>query len=1421
MVVSTVQGFQMVEEIVRKLIHSKVLELFASIAEKMQVPGCGVLIEKISPKDEEDEFGWAKQGGGFQKWRSQQKGGGGGVMDLVNEILTPDIQAKLEEVTGPVLGILESYMAASSAAAEEWSSRGPATQDPEQSIVDRAPDGVPDGLPAAAEIVVLDDAAVPAAVFQKAGLKAAMKELQPVLEELGGPITERVKTIMLTMEQRSTDMRRGLSQLVQELVVSKVRDEIFPKIDEAIDKHKKIRGPIAKKVKGVVYDLAEGGVRKKVQAQITASFSDLSAKLAPDGAAVAPEEGEEQEEDDFGFLVSEGGYKKFKGSGGGLPDPMQMAQKIVDPETIEKLKQHLTNIKAPIQALQDAAETEKEKWLSENPKIRKMLNKAEKNTKKLAKLEVPTMEFVKAGLKAALEQLQPQLEELGGPLAERASSIMAQLQQRCSDMRRGVGQLLQELVVSKIRDKIFPELTEKVRELVTGLNLKIGAAKVQGNVQEFVFDMAERLMRKEVHTQLGAVFKDLTAKLAPAGCGVAPEPGIEAEEDEYGFLVSKGGFKKFQANAKKKASALAPNPKVVKRMEARKKKLEAKAQKAEAKALKAEAQAQKKATSAESVGASSDWPEEESTENPLARAGGSPTFDTDEQNDRMLALEMEMGGQSMKKIKNLKKSRRTAIGTSLNNNRPPGKLEEQDVMDNPLARDSSKFGSSTFDVEQLPEPEDPTDGGSDADRMLALEMELGGQAMDNTKGSKKAPGTDKLNLSQRVRGGEDGEEDDEKDAEMSPEEAQEADDIRKAKLIYDKSFLKANSNHIVKKYMELGGMLDDWATMKVSKRKNAAAVEGMFDNALQELMYGRLCLAIDPEIQSTLGGMHFTPPGEELERLMPDLFKKILTKGIEQLLEGMVREQVHKVSALAFDTVVKTFKSTIPGLDGDDEEEEEELDEDGNPIPREEGDGGKGHLGGGTLSLGTDMASVATTGPLVQVLDPRFMNRVMYQVTHISDSLKVYTEKASEAQQDWFHLEGKLAIEAGPNTKGKTSKKSKKQSKQEKFQANQFPIPIYQFHKSGLMAAKEKLQEGIDHLDDKVKTNLAVKYHARNMELTMEQVASEMRNDFEALALAYVLAHSKLAVDPELQRRLDDLEISDPAELAELESEAHTKIEEALEDATNKSIKGSYDNLGHSLVIPGTIAVFETGDTDERFGGCKICGKELQVYEPAHPQYTDIGVVDEWDCDVCAKSFTGADKLFACGTFKDCDWGACETCQILIQPTGGFGGGIALPSKLDMPDIEAGFDEDFVSNPLVFESEGVKLNSKAVNKAAKLAAKQAAIDAKKNAKALSKNAKKATQSQVEELAGERENPMGDVSDEDEFSNPLATGGSPLASSATFETELPGQKGFVDATMIQGSFETEAPESLSNRTTAKKKKKRKKKKKGDVETGDET
>ena len=46
------------------------------------------------------------------------------------------------------------------------------------------------------------------------------------------------------------------------------------------------------------------------------------------------------------------------------------------------------------------------------------------------------------------------------------------------------------------------------------------------------------------------------------------------------------------------------------------------------------------------------------------------------------------------------------------------------------------------------------------------------------------------------------------------------------------------------------------------------------------------------------------------------------------------------------------------------------------------------------------------------IVDPSFMNRTMYQLTHLASVLQVYAQAAEEAQAQWYHVTGEIVVTA-------------------------------------------------------------------------------------------------------------------------------------------------------------------------------------------------------------------------------------------------------------------------------------------------------------------------------------------------------------------------------------------------------------------------
>jgi Ca2+-binding EF-hand superfamily protein len=318
--------FSLSEEVVRKGIHQQVRDAFKSLQEDLVVPGCKALIKK--PKEEEDEFGWPKTSP-YKVWR-YGKNATTGVMDFVNTIIDPSVQSKLEKVAGEATPILKKYTAETKRALSKWEQTGavaladttsateamvdPLEPEPEVELPVDAAAGIETPMELEGVSHTAKEGQIPIADIQKAGLRVAIDELRPILESLHESTAERAAEIQTSVADRSTDMRRALDQLLQELAVAKAKVNIFPMLDQAIAKNPRLRGPLRTKVQDVVHDMAEGITRKQMHQVTLTSFKQVNTASIPTGLEAAIEPGQEQEEDEYGFLVAEGGYKQFKGA---------------------------------------------------------------------------------------------------------------------------------------------------------------------------------------------------------------------------------------------------------------------------------------------------------------------------------------------------------------------------------------------------------------------------------------------------------------------------------------------------------------------------------------------------------------------------------------------------------------------------------------------------------------------------------------------------------------------------------------------------------------------------------------------------------------------------------------------------------------------------------------------------------------------------------------------------------------------------------------------------------------------------------------------------------------------------------------------------------------------------------------------------
>jgi hypothetical protein len=138
------------------------------------------------------------------------------------------------------------------------------------------------------------------------------------LPSQGGTAGDRVAKVNLDPKllPHSTDIRRELSQLLQQFVMDIAEEQVFPQLDKAVNKLPIPNiGPmkaLGAQVTVQVYSLTDENVRKQVHAQIVNVFSMVEEKMKVPDCSVAEEAGTPQVEDTFGFLKSKGGFKEFK-----------------------------------------------------------------------------------------------------------------------------------------------------------------------------------------------------------------------------------------------------------------------------------------------------------------------------------------------------------------------------------------------------------------------------------------------------------------------------------------------------------------------------------------------------------------------------------------------------------------------------------------------------------------------------------------------------------------------------------------------------------------------------------------------------------------------------------------------------------------------------------------------------------------------------------------------------------------------------------------------------------------------------------------------------------------------------------------------------------------------------------------------------
>eukprot|EP01043_Picozoa_sp_COSAG02_P073924 COSAG02_NODE_14577_length_1258_cov_1.221743_1_plen_313_part_10 len=229
---------------------------------------------------------------------------------------------------------------------------------------------------------------VPTADFHKAGLIDAIAAIKPVMVEKGGIIAEFADKIDIeSAATKAIHLRRGLCQLIQESVLDGLKESVFPEIESRLTDIG-IRGPLAGKVRELVYDTVEDLTRAQIYDMIATAYGKLESKLAVPGCSVAPEPRlnlKKEKEDEFGWPLAEGGWKKErkrrKAAGVGPGSPMESVEKILN-EAKDSVFELTGGAGEVVNVFIETAQAAYDEWLSAEGTA--LIEAAEDKPKKMA-----------------------------------------------------------------------------------------------------------------------------------------------------------------------------------------------------------------------------------------------------------------------------------------------------------------------------------------------------------------------------------------------------------------------------------------------------------------------------------------------------------------------------------------------------------------------------------------------------------------------------------------------------------------------------------------------------------------------------------------------------------------------------------------------------------------------------------------------------------------------------------------------------------------------------------------------------------------------------------------------------------------------------------------------------------------------------
>ena len=214
---------------------------------------------------------------------------------------------------------------------------------------------------------------IPAMGFQTDGLKEAFASFHEQLLKTKGIVAEKAQEIGIHPDMTLTEIMRAFSQLLQVKVIELARLKIVPLIDKAVESADLPGLLIQKKVKLLVYEMAEKEVRKFVHDTVKESFKKATTSCSVPGCDVdvSPVGDEDGDIDASGYLKSLGGYKAAEF---GLSTEPISANKysdyinrVIDPTLMQQVKENLGIVGEMLVAYAEKAASSAQAWVRSFP----------------------------------------------------------------------------------------------------------------------------------------------------------------------------------------------------------------------------------------------------------------------------------------------------------------------------------------------------------------------------------------------------------------------------------------------------------------------------------------------------------------------------------------------------------------------------------------------------------------------------------------------------------------------------------------------------------------------------------------------------------------------------------------------------------------------------------------------------------------------------------------------------------------------------------------------------------------------------------------------------------------------------------------------------------------------------------------------